>query len=69
MMLTVLFVPHDPVLYVAGYVLFRIFDVWKPWLIRRIQNSGTPSSIMWDDLAAGLVSNLLLQAYLLLPLK
>jgi phosphatidylglycerophosphatase A len=41
----------------AAFVLFRIFDIWKPWPIRWLDahvHGGT--GIMLDDLAAGLCS-------------
>lgn len=68
MMLSVLWVPRVAVLYWIGFVLFRIFDSWKPGPIRRIQNHPSPYGIMWDDLAAGLLTNLILQAIVLLKI-
>ena len=46
----------------AAFILFRVLDAWKPWPISRIQNSPHATSIMWDDLAAGVFTNLILQA-------
>lgn len=68
MMLTLLFLPKEPIFFLAGYILFRIFDVWKPWIIGKLEKLQTPTSIMWDDLAAGFVSNLILQfAFRMMP--
>ncbi len=61
MMLSLLWIPRIPVLFAAGFVLFRLADTLKPWPISLIQKSQRPSSIMEDDLAAGLFVNLLLQ--------
>jgi phosphatidylglycerophosphatase A len=44
----------------AAFVLFRIFDIWKPWPIRRLQNLHGGLGIVLDDVAAALVSALLL---------
>lgn len=44
----------------AGFVLFRIFDIWKPWPIRRLQSLHGGVGIVVDDLAAALVSAVLL---------
>lgn len=34
-------------------VLFRLFDIWKPWPIRRLEQLHGGTGIMLDDLAAG----------------
>lgn len=40
---------------VAGFVLFRLFDIWKPWPIRVAdRNIGGGLGIMLDDLLAGI---------------
>src|SRR3989338_4383444 len=56
MMLGVLWLPKTPVVFLAGFILFRLFDILKPWPISRIQKNPNPSSIMLDDLAAGAVT-------------
>lgn len=37
----------------AGFLLFRVFDIWKPWPIRRLEALPEGSGIVADDLAAG----------------
>jgi phosphatidylglycerophosphatase A len=37
-------------------VLFRIFDIWKPWPIRRLEALPEGTGIMLDDVAAGLLA-------------
>lgn len=45
-----------------GFVLFRVFDIWKPWPIKRIdQQVKGGLGIMLDDVLAGLYALLLLQ--------
>jgi phosphatidylglycerophosphatase A len=40
-----------------AFVLFRLLDITKPWLIDRAQHVGPPGvSIMLDDILAGLVA-------------
>ena len=34
-------------------VLFRVFDIWKPWPIRRLEEVPEGTGIMLDDVAAG----------------
>ena len=40
----------------AAFLLFRIFDVWKPLGIRRLEAIPNGWGIMLDDLAAGLLA-------------
>lgn len=61
MMLTLLWLPKNAALYLAAFLLFRILDIWKPWPISRIQESWRATSIMWDDLLAGVFANIILQ--------
>lgn len=40
--------------YVAPFLLFRLFDIWKPWVIGRADRRGDATGLMLDDLLAGL---------------
>ncbi len=40
--------------WIAAFVLFRLFDIWKPWIIGTVDRSGTPLSVMLDDVLAGI---------------
>lgn len=42
----------------AGFFLFRIFDVWKPLFIRKLEHLPGGWGIMMDDVAAGVFANL-----------
>jgi phosphatidylglycerophosphatase A len=37
-------------------LLFRLFDIWKPWPIRRLEALPNGTGIMLDDVAAGLLA-------------
>lgn len=39
--------------WVAGFVFFRLFDIWKPWMVGRADRMGTPLGVMLDDVVAG----------------
>ena len=39
--------------WVLGFLLFRLFDIWKPWLIGWADNLGGPVGVMLDDILAG----------------
>jgi phosphatidylglycerophosphatase A len=38
---------------VLALVLFRLFDIWKPWPIRKLEALPEGTGIMLDDVAAG----------------
>jgi phosphatidylglycerophosphatase A len=55
MPLTLLVVPppaRAPLVLAAGFVLFRIFDIWKPFPCRRLERLPAGLGIMADDWAA-----------------
>ena len=58
--------PPGAVELVAAFLLFRAFDVVKPWPIRRLEALPGGWGIVADDLAAGLAAGA--AAALLLPL-
>jgi phosphatidylglycerophosphatase A len=39
--------------YAAAFVLFRLFDITKPWPVRRLEDVGGGLGVMIDDAAAG----------------
>jgi len=52
---------------VAGFLLFRFFDILKPWPIRQIDRQVEGGwGIMLDDIIAGIFSWLVLQVAFLL---
>jgi phosphatidylglycerophosphatase A len=48
--------------FLAAFVLFRLFDIWKPWPIRRLENLPEGTGIVVDDLGAGLYGAIVLSA-------
>ena len=44
--------------FVVPFLLFRLFDIWKPWLIGRADRRGDAVGVMLDDLLAGLFAGL-----------
>jgi phosphatidylglycerophosphatase A len=39
--------------FLAGLILFRVFDIWKPFPIRRLERLPEGTGIVVDDLGAG----------------
>lgn len=50
------FTPRDPFAFLAAFVLFRIFDVWKPLGVNRLQSLPGGWGVVADDVAAGLLA-------------
>lgn len=44
--------------WIAALVFFRLFDIWKPWLIGRADREATAAGVMKDDLWAGLFAGI-----------
>jgi phosphatidylglycerophosphatase A len=54
----------------TAFLLFRLFDIWKPYPIRHLEKLESGLGIMLDDVAAGayalIVNSVLISVYLLL---
>jgi phosphatidylglycerophosphatase A len=46
---------------IAAFVLFRIFDIMKPYPLKRLQNLHGGAGVMVDDIGAGVYTNLVLR--------
>ena len=46
--------------WLAGVLLFRVFDIWKPWIVGRADRISGPVGIMLDDLLAGALAAVVL---------
>ena len=46
----------------AGFLLFRAFDIAKPWPLRRLEKLQGGLGVMLDDIGAGMYTNFVLQA-------
>lgn len=60
-----LFIPANVVTVVAGFVLFRIFDILKPWPIRHFESFDGGMGVMLDDIMAAVYSTLCLAVFYL----
>ena len=55
MLVALSFVSHGIVTYLCAFLLFRLFDIWKPWPISWVdKNVAGGLGILLDDLIAGL---------------
>lgn len=61
-LLTLFLVPVGVVWMVLGFILFRLFDIWKPWPIQLVDKQIKGGlGIMLDDVLAGLFAWFVLQ--------
>ncbi len=63
-LVSVMYIPQNAGYLVAAFVLFRVFDIYKPFPINRIEhNISGGAGIMLDDLLAGVFTNICLQLW------
>ena len=66
-MISVIFIPKSIGYLIAAFILFRIFDIFKPPPIRAIErNVPGGAGIMLDDVLAGIYANVCLQLWIYL---
>ncbi len=65
-LLVLVAVPPEWTLLVVGFVLFRIFDILKPFPIRKVESLPAGWGIMADDVVAGLMAKALLHLFIYL---
>ena len=58
--LSLFMLPHNFILYVLAFCLFRFFDIFKPSFIFHIQELPYGWGIMLDDVIAGIVTLIIL---------
>ncbi|MFA5073851.1 MAG: phosphatidylglycerophosphatase A [Nitrospirota bacterium] len=56
-------VPYGWGFLIAGFLLFRFFDIMKPWPIRKVERFSGGWGVMLDDIGAGIYTNVVLQIF------
>jgi phosphatidylglycerophosphatase A len=51
---------YAPGAWIAAFLLFRAFDIWKPWPIRQLERLPGGTGIVMDDVLAGIYAALVL---------
>ena len=59
--IAVLAIPAHWGFWLAAFILFRVFDIWKPWLIDKSQHLPGGIGVMMDDVLAGLLVLVIVQ--------
>lgn len=68
MCITLLFVPLKWEYTLIGLILFRFFDILKPFYIRKLEVLPGGWGVMADDVLAGIYANVILQLVVALEL-
>jgi phosphatidylglycerophosphatase A len=64
MLITLIAAPDNPLIWLLGFGLFRLFDIFKPFPIRLIdQRINGGMGIVLDDVLAGIYSLIVLQIF------
>lgn len=42
--------------WVTAFIMFRLFDIWKPWIVGWADRMHTPMGVMLDDVLAGIMA-------------
>ena len=58
---SVLFLPFDYNLIIIAFILFRLFDIYKPFLVKKLEDLKGGLGITLDDVGAGILTNILIQ--------
>ncbi len=58
---SVLFLPFDYNLIIIAFILFRLFDIYKPFLVKKLEDLKGGLGITLDDVGAGVLTNILIQ--------
>jgi phosphatidylglycerophosphatase A len=59
-LVTMLWIPGSPLFIAAGFLLFRFFDILKPFPIRRLEKVESGFGVVLDDVLAGVYANIIL---------
>lgn len=65
----VLFLPRQWPYLLAAFVLFRTFDTLKPWAVKMFDRMENAFGVVFDDVAAGLMANILIQLFIIFVVK
>lgn len=60
-LLTFAFIPITGMNIILGFILFRVFDIWKPYPINKSQNLPNGWGVMTDDVLAAVYANIALR--------
>ena len=60
---TLIFLPNELKFYVVGFILFRIFDIFKPFPINIIDRRDDTLGVIFDDILSGCFAGALIYIF------
>ncbi|MBC7786924.1 MAG: phosphatidylglycerophosphatase A [Methylophilaceae bacterium] len=70
MMLVLMFTPYTWIWWIAAFLLFRLFDIWKPFPIRQVDAKLKGGfGVMFDDILAAVYAIISLKIIMLVSTK
>ena len=63
------FLPRQWEYFATAFVLFRTFDTLKPWLVRTFDRIPNAFGVVFDDVAAGLLANIVIQIFVIVVIR
>ncbi|MEL0081143.1 MAG: phosphatidylglycerophosphatase A [bacterium] len=64
-MVSILYIPFELRYIIVAFILFRLFDISKPFFVKSFEKLPKGWGITFDDVAAGVLANFLLQAMII----
>ena len=64
-MVSILYIPFELRYIIVAFILFRLFDISKPFFVKSFEKLPKGWGITFDDVAAGVLVNFLLQAMII----
>ena len=69
MLIAFMFVPPDIFIICVCFIFFRLFDIIKPYPLRKFEQLNGGLGVMLDDIGAGIYANICVQIFLRLAIN
>jgi len=67
--ISMLFIPFSILNLLLAFGLFRLYDIWKPWIVKKAEDLDGGLGVMADDIVAGVFANVTLQFVIIMISK
>lgn len=59
--ISMIFIPFSLINLLLAFGFFRLYDIWKPWIVKKAENLDGGLGVMADDIVAGVFANVTIQ--------